>query len=494
MSRPIRVLIAKPGLDGHDRGAKVIARALRDAGMEVIYSGLRQTPEQVVAAAVQEDVDVVGLSILSGAHNVLFPEILKLLKEKGGEDILVLAGGIIPDEGHRAPEGDRHPRDLPARHADADPGGVHPAGGGSEGRAGLTLSMDRLPTRVDPASPEFQERSRAMEGLVAELREELAKARQGGAGRERHAEQKKMFVRDRVDALLDPGSPFLELSPLAAHGMYDGEAPGAGLVTGIGRVSGREVMVIANDATVKGGTYFPMTVKKHLRAQEVARGEPAARASTSSTRAARSCRSRRRSFRTASTSDGSSTTRRACRRQRIPQVAVVMGSCTAGGAYVPAMSDEAVIVKGTGTIFLAGPPLVKAATGEDVTAEELGGGDVHTRISGVADYLAEDDAHALEIARSIVGESPHDARPCPPTAQTPEEPAYDPEGDLRHRPERSAPALRRARGHRAPGRTARGSRSSRRATARRSSAASLGSPASSSGSSPTTGSSSPSRR
>ena len=140
MSRPIRVLIAKPGLDGHDRGAKVIARALRDAGMEVIYSGLRQTPEQVVAAAIQEDVDVIGLSILSGAHNVLFPEIMKLLGEKGGEDILVLAGGIIPGQGHRAAEGHRHPRDLPAGNADADPRGVHPAGSRGEGRAGLTSS------------------------------------------------------------------------------------------------------------------------------------------------------------------------------------------------------------------------------------------------------------------------------------------------------------------------------------------------------------------
>ena len=277
-------------------------------------------------------------------------------------------------------------------------------GGLGEARADVgspsDAAMEPLPTRVDAGSAEFAERSRSMEALVADLREELAKAR---AGRRRAGsatrEQKKMFVRERIDALLDPGSPFLELSPLAAHGMYDGEAPGAGIVTGIGRVSGREVMVVANDATVKGGTYFPMTVKKHLRAQEIARGEPPARASTSSTRAAPSCRSRRTSSRTASTSAGSSTTRRACRRSAFPQIAVVMGSCTAGGAYVPAMSDETIIVKGTGTIFLAGPPLVKAATGEEVTAEELGGADVHTRVSGVADHFAEDDAHALEIAR-----------------------------------------------------------------------------------------------
>jgi 3-methylcrotonyl-CoA carboxylase beta subunit/propionyl-CoA carboxylase len=284
--------------------------------------------------------------------------------------------------------------------------------------------MDRLPTRVDPASPDYQERARAMEGLVAGLRDEIARVRRGGPGRERHAEQKKMFVRDRVDALLDHGSPFLELSPLAAHGMYDGEAPGAGLVTGIGRVSGREVMVIANDATVKGGTYFPMTVKKHLRAQEVARENrlPCVYLVDSGGAflplQAEVFPDREHFGRIFYNQARMSAA-------RIPQVAVVMGSCTAGGAYVPAMSDEAVIVKGTGTIFLAGPPLVKAATGEDVTAEELGGGDVHTRISGVADYLAEDDAHALEITRSIVGNL-HTSKPLPADREEPEEPAYDP--------------------------------------------------------------------
>ncbi len=284
--------------------------------------------------------------------------------------------------------------------------------------------MDRLSTRVDPASAEFQERARAMEGLVATLREELAKARRGGAGRERHAEQKKMFVRDRVDALLDRGSPFLELSPLAAHGMYDGEAPGAGLVTGIGRVSGREVMVIANDATVKGGTYFPMTVKKHLRAQEVAEQNRLACVYLVDSGGAflplqADVFPDREHFGRIFFNQARMSS------MRIPQVAVVMGSCTAGGAYVPAMSDEAVIVKGTGTIFLAGPPLVKAATGEDVTAEDLGGGDVHTRISGVADYLAEDDAHALEITRSIVG-CLHTSKTLPADREAPEDPAYDP--------------------------------------------------------------------
>jgi acetyl-CoA carboxylase carboxyltransferase component len=227
--------------------------------------------------------------------------------------------------------------------------------------------MEQLESRIDTGSPEFQERSRAMAALVDGLRKQLERARKGGAGRERHAEQKKMFVRDRVDGLLDAGSPFLELSPLAAHGMYDGEAPGAGLVTGIGRVAGREVMVVANDATVKGGTYFPITVKKHLRAQQVAEENrlPCVYLVDSGGAflplQAEVFPDREHFGRIFYNQARMSA-------MRIPQVAVVMGSCTAGGAYVPAMSDEAVIVKGTGTIFLAGPPLVKAATGEEVSA------------------------------------------------------------------------------------------------------------------------------
>jgi 3-methylcrotonyl-CoA carboxylase beta subunit len=284
--------------------------------------------------------------------------------------------------------------------------------------------MDQLPTRIDVTSPEFQERSAAMEALVAGLHEELARVRRGGAGRERHAEQKKMFVRDRVDALLDAGSPFLELSPLAAHQMYDGEAPGAGLVTGIGRVSGREVMIIANDATVKGGTYFPITVKKHLRAQEIAEQNRLACIYLVDSGGAylplqAEVFPDREHFGRIFYNQARMSA------LRIPQVAVVMGSCTAGGAYVPAMSDEAVIVKGTGTIFLAGPPLVKAATGEDVSAEDLGGADVHTRISGVADYLAEDDPQALEIARAIAGNL-GTSKSLPADRAQPEEPAYDP--------------------------------------------------------------------
>jgi len=283
---------------------------------------------------------------------------------------------------------------------------------------------DTLASGVDTASAEFQSRAASMELLVTQLKEELARARAGGAGRDRHAEQKKMFVRDRVDALLDPGSPFLELSPLAAHGMYEGEAPGAGLVTGVGRVSGREVMVIANDATVKGGTYLPMTVKKHLRAQEIAEQNRLACVYLVDSGGAflplqADVFPDRDHFGRIFYNQARMSAK------RIPQVAVVMGSCTAGGAYVPAMSDEAVIVKGTGTIFLAGPPLVKAATGEEVTAEELGGADIHTRISGVADHLAADDAHALEIARAIVANL-GGAKSLPADRTEPEEPAYDP--------------------------------------------------------------------
>src|SRR6187402_1675841 len=242
-----------------------------------------------------------------------------------------------------------------------------------------------------------------MRDLVADLRERLAVVRRGGSesAREKHTARGKLLVRERVDQLLDPGSPFLELSPLAATGMYGDAVPSAGIVTGIGRVSGREVVVVANDATVKGGTYYPMTVKKHLRAQTVAADNRLPCVYLVDSGGAFLPMQDdvfpdrehfgRIFFNQANLS-----------AQGIPQVASVMGSCTAGGAYVPAMSDETVIVKGQGTIFLGGPPLVKAATGEVVTAEDLGGGDVHARTSGVVDHLAEDDAHALAIVRSIV--------------------------------------------------------------------------------------------
>ena len=242
-----------------------------------------------------------------------------------------------------------------------------------------------------------------MEALVAELREKLGLARLGGPARarERHVARGKLLPRDRVDALLDAGSPFLELSPLAADGLYDGDAPSAGIITGVGRVCGRECVIVANDATVKGGTYYPMTVKKHLRAQEVALHNHLPCIYLVDSGGAFLPKQDEvfpdrehfgRIFYNQATLSA----------QRIPQIAAVLGSCTAGGAYVPAMSDEAVIVRGQGTIFLGGPPLVKAATGEVVTAEELGGGDLHARVSGVTDHLASDDLDALATVRSIV--------------------------------------------------------------------------------------------
>jgi acetyl-CoA carboxylase carboxyltransferase component len=286
--------------------------------------------------------------------------------------------------------------------------------------------MDILQTHIDPSDPVFQTNRTRMQQLVAELRETLARAREGGGAKyvERHREQGKLPVRDRIDRLLDAGSPFLELSPLAAHDMYDGDAPGAGLVTGIGRVAGRDVMVVANDATVKGGTYFPITVKKHVRAQDIAMQNrlPCVYLVDSGGAylplQAEVFPDRdhfgRIFFNQARMS-----------AERVPQVAVVMGSCTAGGAYVPAMSDETIIVNGTGTIFLGGPPLVKAATGEEVTAEELGGADVHTRMSGVADYFAEDDVQALEMCRTVMSTLNADKR-LPADMTTPEDPRYDP--------------------------------------------------------------------
>jgi 3-methylcrotonyl-CoA carboxylase beta subunit len=243
-----------------------------------------------------------------------------------------------------------------------------------------------------------------MRELVDELRERLARVREGGspAAREKHTARGKLLVRDRVDRLLDPGSPFLELSPLAAFGMYDDAVPAAGIVTGIGRVSGRECVVVANDATVKGGTYYPITVKKHLRAQQVAADNQLPCVYLVDSGGAflpmqDEVFPDREHFGRIFYNQATLSAR------GIPQIAAVMGSCTAGGAYVPAMSDESVIVRDQGTIFLGGPPLVKAATGEVVTAEELGGGDVHARTSGVVDHLASDDAEALSIVRSIVG-------------------------------------------------------------------------------------------
>jgi 3-methylcrotonyl-CoA carboxylase beta subunit/propionyl-CoA carboxylase len=289
-----------------------------------------------------------------------------------------------------------------------------------------TVSMDILESHVDPSLDLFRSNRDRMLALVSELRDRTALVKQGGGARyvERHRAQGKLPVRERIDRLLDDGSSFLELSALAAWDLYDNEAPSAGVVTGIGRVSGREVVIVANDATVKGGTYYPLTVKKHVRAQEVAlQNRLPCVYLVDSGGAFLPLQAEvfpdrehfgRIFFNQARMS-----------AERIAQIAVVMGSCTAGGAYVPAMSDETIIVKGTGTIFLGGPPLVKAATGEEVTAEELGGADVHTRLSGVADYFAEDDDHALHLARTIVG-TLNTAKRMPADVAAAEDPQYDP--------------------------------------------------------------------
>jgi 3-methylcrotonyl-CoA carboxylase beta subunit len=283
-----------------------------------------------------------------------------------------------------------------------------------------------LSTHARPGTPEFAANHEAHAGLVADLRERQASAALGGGekARARHTDRGKLLPRERVDRLTDPGSPFLELSPLAADGLYDDAAPGAGVITGVARVEGREVVVVANDATVKGGTYYPMSVKKHLRAQEIAlQNRLPCVYLVDSGGAFLPLQDEvfpdrehfgRIFFNQATMS-----------AQGIPQIAAVMGSCTAGGAYVPAMSDESVIVRNQGTIFLGGPPLVKAATGEEVTAEELGGGELHAKTSGVVDHLAEDDDHALRIVRSIVGTLP--SKPLCPWERAPvERPAVDP--------------------------------------------------------------------
>ncbi len=274
---------------------------------------------------------------------------------------------------------------------------------------------------------DFRANRQAHLDLIDTIRQAAAQAAAGGGekSRARHTERGKMLPRERVANLLDPGSPFLEIGATAAHGMYDGAAPAAGMIAGIGRVHGQEVMVVANDATVKGGTYYPMTVKKHLRAQEIAAQNHLPCVYLVDSGGANLPQQDevfpdrehfgRIFFNQANMSAAG-----------IPQIAVVMGSCTAGGAYVPAMSDVSIIVRNQGTIFLGGPPLVKAATGEVVSAEDLGGGDVHTRLSGVADYLAEDDAHALALARRAVSHL-NRRKPDNLLMATPEDPAYDPE-------------------------------------------------------------------
>lgn len=286
--------------------------------------------------------------------------------------------------------------------------------------------MTVIPTSIDRRSAEFRANLASMTDLVERLRATVEQIRQGGGAvaREKHLARGKLLPRDRIRSLIDPASPFLEFSQLAAHGLYGGEVPAAGIITGIGRVAGRECVIVANDATVKGGTYFPLTVKKHLRAQAVAAQNRLPCIYLVDSGGANLPNQDEvfpdrehfgRIFYNQATMSAAG----------IAQIAVVMGSCTAGGAYVPAMADQSIIVREQGTIFLGGPPLVKAATGEIVTAEELGGADVHTRISGVADHFAENDAHALGLARRIVSGLNRAKYPVP-DRQAPRPPLYDP--------------------------------------------------------------------
>ncbi|MBL8134817.1 MAG: methylcrotonoyl-CoA carboxylase [Anaerolineae bacterium] len=287
--------------------------------------------------------------------------------------------------------------------------------------------MDVIESQIDPQDERFQTNAAHHRALAAELRARLALVRAGGGEQyqQRHREQGKLFVRDRIDRLIDPGSPFLEIAPLAAWDLYDGEAPAAGIVAGIGRVSGVECLIVANDATVKGGTYFPLTVKKHLRAQQIALENRLPCIYLVDSGGA-FLPMQDEVFPDADDFGRIFYNQAQMSAAGIPQISAVMGSCTAGGAYVPAMSDETVIVNKTGTIFLGGPPLVKAATGEEVTAEELGGAFVHTHRSGVADHFAEDDDHALGIVRQIAATLNHRKQVMLDLA-APEEPLYPPE-------------------------------------------------------------------
>ena len=287
--------------------------------------------------------------------------------------------------------------------------------------------MDTIASQIDLHSDTYASNREHHLALRADLRNQLERHRLGGSerARKRHTDRGALLVRDRIDVLIDDGSPFLELSPMAGHGLHDDAAPSGGVVTGIGRVAGREVMIIANDATVKGGSYFPITVKKHLRAQEIALENRLPCVYLVDSGGAflplqADVFPDRDHFGRIFYNEAQLSA------AGVPQIAVVCGMCTAGGAYVPAMSDEAIIVRNRGTIYLAGPPLVKAATGEEISAEELGGGDVHTRISGVADHLADDDEHALSIARDVVASLNLQKEPTGVFA-TPEPPHYEPD-------------------------------------------------------------------
>src|SRR5437868_14837073 len=287
--------------------------------------------------------------------------------------------------------------------------------------------MPVIPSSIDRRSEAFRANDQAMRAVVADLRDKSQAIAQGGdePSRQRHLGRGKLLARERIRVLLDPGSPFLELSAFAAYEMYDGAVPAAGIVTGIGRIAGRECVLVANDATVKGGTYFPMTVKKHLRAQEIARDNRLPCLYLVDSGGA-FLPAQDEVFPDRDHFGRIFYNQAQLSALGVPQIAAVMGSCTAGGAYVPAMSDESIIVKNEGTIFLGGPPLVKAATGESVTAEECGGADVHCRISGVADHYAENDADALRIVREIFRSIPQAKRRSRQVAES-EDPHHDPE-------------------------------------------------------------------
>ncbi len=287
--------------------------------------------------------------------------------------------------------------------------------------------MAALNSSIDRRGDAFRANDAAMRGLVADLHEKLATIKQGGgeAARKRHTGRGKLLPRERIRLLLDPGSPFLELSQFAAYGLYGGEVPAAGLITGIGRVMGRECLIVCNDATVKGGTYFPITVKKHVRAQEIARENNLPCIYLVDSGGA-NLPNQDEVFPDRDHFGRIFYNQARMSAAGIPQIAVVMGSCTAGGAYVPAMADEAIIIRNQGTIFLGGPPLVKAATGEVVSAEELGGADVHARVSGVADHYALNDAHGLGLARQIVSRL-NRTKSMPLEIRPPADPLFDPE-------------------------------------------------------------------
>ena len=286
--------------------------------------------------------------------------------------------------------------------------------------------MATLKSKLNPTSDEFRANAAAMQSAVDDLRVIAKKLAEGGGeeARRKHLGRGKLLPRERVQRLLDPGTPFLELSQLAAYGMYHDAAPGAGVITGIGRISGKECVIVCNDATVKGGTYYPISVKKHLRAQEIAEQNRLPCVYLVDSGGA-NLPNQDEVFPDRDHFGRIFYNQANLSAQGIPQIALVMGSCTAGGAYVPAMCDESIIVKNQGTIFLGGPPLVKAAIGEEVTAEELGGGDVHARLSGVADHLAQDDSHALAIARNIVGNLNH-RKTAQLECRPPREPGADP--------------------------------------------------------------------